>query len=104
MSRLVYETRLSNHLFTIRNRVIRALNADWLKDVVYQTVYHKITRFSVLITLLTNSNKAPLGFVVYGQYTMAMGCIQALRVWLCLRTALSRGIFAIYHTRSGLIA
>ena len=40
---------------------------------------------------------APSGFVVYGQYTMAKGCIQALRIELRLRTSLSRGILAIYH-------
>ena len=54
--------------------------------------------------LVYNSNKAPWGFVVYGQYNTAKGCIQALRVAPCIITVLSRGILAIYHTPSGLIA
>uniref|UniRef100_A0A674CS01 Laminin subunit alpha-4-like n=1 Tax=Salmo trutta TaxID=8032 RepID=A0A674CS01_SALTR len=36
--------------------------------------------------------------VAYGLYTTAKGCIQALHIASCLRTALSRGILAIYHT------
>jgi hypothetical protein len=67
------------------NWVVRSMNADWLKAVVYF------------------SNKAR-GGVVYGQYTTAKCCIQALRVASCLRTALSRDILAIYHTSSCLIA
>ena len=42
--------------------------------------------------------------VVYGQYTTAKDCVQALRAASCIRTALSRGILSIYHTPSGLIA
>ena len=95
-------------LTTIINWVVHALNADWLAAVVCQTIYHgydKTFIFTALITLVTvyNSNKAPFGILVYGQYTMAKGCIQALRVASCLRTALSRGISAIYHTTLGLI-
>ena len=83
------------------------MNADWLSAVVYQTVYHgydKIFIFTVLITLVTSlSNKAPRGFVVYCQKTTAKGSIQ-VQVASYLRTALSHGILAIYHTPSGLIA
>ena len=50
-----------------------------------------------------DGNKAPRGIVVYCQYTTAKGCIQALLIASCIRTALSRAIFAIYHTPSGLI-
>jgi hypothetical protein len=35
--------------------------------------------------------------VVYGQYTTAKGCVQALCVASRKRTALSHGILAIYH-------
>ena len=51
-----------------------------------------------------NSNKAPQWFVLYGQYTTASGCIQAFLFALRVRTALSRGILAVYHNSSGLIA
>ena len=69
----------------IINWVVQAQNADWLAAVVYLC------------------NKAR-GGVVYGQYTAATVCIQTLRVVSCIRTALSRGILAICHTPSGLIA
>jgi hypothetical protein len=49
------------------------------------------------------NNKAR-GGVVYGQYTTAKGCYDALRNTECMDTALSRGILTIYHTPSGLIA
>jgi hypothetical protein len=94
----------------IINRVVRALNADWLTAMVYQTIYHRYDKtfnfycFNYVRNQFINSNKAPQGFVIYGQYTMATGCIQALRVASCVRTALSRGILAIYHTPSCLIA
>ena len=42
--------------------------------------------------------------MVYCQYTTAKGYVQALRVASCIRTALSRGILAIYHTPPDLIA
>jgi hypothetical protein len=41
-----------------------------------------------------------LGVVIYGQYTTAKGSVQAVHV----RTALSHGTLAIYHTPSGHIA
>jgi hypothetical protein len=67
----------------------------WLKAVVNQTIYHEYdtTLFTVLI-----SNKAPQGFMVYGQYTMAKGCTQALHVVTCIRTVSSHGILEKYHT------
>jgi hypothetical protein len=44
-------------------------------------------------------------FMIHGQYATDKGCMrmQTLRVVSWLRTALSRGILAIYHTSSGLI-
>jgi hypothetical protein len=41
--------------------------------------------------------------VIYGQYTTAKGCIKALCVASCLRTALYRGILAIYPTPRALL-
>ena len=41
----------------IRNWVVRALDADWLTAVVYQTVHHRYDKtfiFSALITLVTS--------------------------------------------------
>ena len=73
--------------------MVQALNSDWLKAMVYQTMYH-----------VYNSNKAARGFVLYGQNTTAKGCVQALRIASCLRTGLSCAIFAIYYTSSVLIA
>ena len=67
----------------------------------YTTGMTKHLIFTVLIMFVItfyNSNKAPLGFVVYGQYSAAKGCLQTLRVASYIRTALSRGILAIYHT------
>ena len=43
-----------------------------------------------------NSNKARQVFVIYCLYATTKGCIQALHVALCLRTALSHGILAIF--------
>ena len=45
-----------HNMTLIINWVVRALNADWLKAVVYQTVYHKYDktfRFTLLIRLVT---------------------------------------------------
>ena len=70
----------SSSKFTIINWVVQALNADCLKAVVCQTIYHgydKTFIFTALITLVNNSNKAPWVFVVYCQYT------QALHIALC---------------------
>ena len=50
------------------NWMVRALNANWLTVVVYQTQYYgydKTFIFTALITLVpVTSNKAPRGFVV----------------------------------------
>jgi hypothetical protein len=94
------------------NWVVRALNADWLTAQPWyirpyttgMTKYFIFTALIMLVTSFYNSNKAPLGFVVYGQYTMAKGCVQALCVASWMRTAHSRGILTIYHTPPGLIA
>ena len=46
---------LTNYFFII-NCVVRALNADWLKAMVCQTLYHgydKAFIFTALITLVT---------------------------------------------------
>ena len=49
-----------------------------------------------------------VGLVGYGQHTMSVvsipykDCIQVLHIESCIRTALSRGIWAIYHTPLGL--
>ena len=96
-------------LLTIINCVVRDLNADWLTAMVYQTVYYRYDKtfiFTALIMLVTvyNSNTAPQGFVIYGQYTKAKCFVQALRIASCIRTALSCVILAIYDTFSGLIA
>jgi hypothetical protein len=43
---------------SVINWVVRALIADWLTAVVYQTVYHRydnVFNFTALITLLTSS-------------------------------------------------
>ena len=48
---------LYNDPLLIINWVVRALNADWLTAVVYQTVYHgydKTFIFTALITLVTS--------------------------------------------------
>ena len=42
--------------------------------------------------------------MIYWQYATAKGCILALCIASCLRTALSCNILAIYHTSTGLIA
>ena len=50
-------TMLSHSILAIINWVVRALNADWQRAVVYQTVYHgydKTFIFTALITLLTS--------------------------------------------------
>jgi hypothetical protein len=56
--------------------MVRALNDDWLTAMVYQMVYqgYDKTFFSTALITVYNSNKAPWGFVVYGQYTTAKGC------------------------------
>jgi hypothetical protein len=44
-------------IFDIINLVVRALNADWLIAVVYQSVYHGCDEtfiFTALITLVTS--------------------------------------------------
>jgi hypothetical protein len=89
--------------------MVRALNANWLAAVVYQTVYTRgMTKYFYCSNYIGNqfimAKQAPWEFVVYGQYTTAKGCVQALRIALCVRIALSRGILAIYHTNSCLIA
>ena len=74
-----------NDFFFLNNRVIRALDADWLKDVVYQIVYNVYD--AKLLVYCSNyvGNQFIiairfLGFVVYGQYTTAKGCILAHHV------------------------
>jgi hypothetical protein len=96
-------------IINIINWVVQALNADWLTTVVNQTIYHGYdfdfdffcsnyvgNQFIIVIRHL-------LGFVVYGQYTTAKACIQALCVALCIRTALSCGKLAIYHNLRALL-
>ena len=44
-------------LLTIINWVVQALNADWLRAMVYQTVYHGYDKnyiFTALITMVTS--------------------------------------------------
>ena len=88
-------------LIKIINWVVRALNADWLTTGMTKQLF-----FTALILLVTKIIEIRNlgGFVIYGQFTTAKGGVQALGVASCLRTALSRGILAIYHTPSGLIA
>jgi hypothetical protein len=60
--------------------MVQALTADWLKPWFIRPYTTGMTKqiFTLLITLVYDSNKAPRGFVVYGQYTMAKGFNQAL--------------------------
>jgi hypothetical protein len=54
---VVYGQECEDSKKTIINRVVRALHADWLKAVVYQTVYHGYDKkylFKVLIMLETS--------------------------------------------------
>jgi hypothetical protein len=89
----------------IINWVVRALNADWLNAVVYQSICHGYE--ANLLVYVGNqfiiATRHMGGFVV--QYsiwpiycTAAKGCIQVLHVASRLRTALSSGIVVIYHT------
>ena len=82
--------------------MIRALNADWLTAVVYQTIHHGMTKHLFLLLYLHFKFVIAIRpfwwFVVYGQYTTAKGCIQALLVESCIRTALSRDKLTIYYT------
>ena len=78
----------SKGISDIINWVVRALYADWLNVVVYHG-YERTRIFTVLMTLVTS-------FKV---------CIQSvLCVASCIRTALGSGILIICHTPSGLIA
>ena len=74
----------------------------------YIRPYDKTFLFTALIRCVGNqfiiAIRAPLGVVVCGQYTTAKGWTQTLCVALCVRAALCRGILAICHTPSGLIA
>ena len=60
------------------NWVVRALTADWLTAVVYtkgmtKYMYFYCSNYVDYVEPVYNSNMAPLGFVVYGQYTTAKG-------------------------------
>lgn len=83
------------YLLAIINWVFRALNADWLKAVVYQTLYHGYEKIWIFTVLM--SNKAPLGFVVYGQYTTTKGLYPGI-IASYMRKALSRVTLAIAPT------
>ena len=58
----------------------------WLRAVLM----HDATRSALTQSLA--------GVVIYGHYTKPKGCVQALCNVSCPRTALSRGILAIYTT------
>jgi hypothetical protein len=64
--------------------VVRAPDADWLKAVYdgYDSPNYVGNQFIIAVR-----NLGVCG-TVYGRYTTAKGCIQALRVVPCLRTAL----------------
>jgi hypothetical protein len=77
---------IAGHIPDIINWVVRALNADWLTAMVYQTVYHGYDKTCIFYCSNYVGNQFIIairhirGFVVFGQYTMAKGFIQALRI------------------------
>ena len=94
----------THHLQRITNWVVQALNADWLTAVVHQTVYHGYdTTFNLYcFNYIGNQFLIAIRHLggLYGQYTTAKGCVKALHAALCIRTALSCGILALYHPLS----
>jgi hypothetical protein len=75
------------------------LFSSWSCCLCIRTVsYATAVLFLISLSLHQDS------ILIYGQYTAAKGCVQSLRVALCIWTAFSRGILPIYHTPLGLIA
>ena len=88
-------------LTCIINWVVRSLNADWLTAVVYWTVYHGYDN-----TYFYSCNYVGNQFIIANMHLWRLwyiGNVPRLRSVsrhsaLCVRTALSRGIMAVYRT------
>ena len=101
------QTRTPDSLYFICG--VPALNADWLTAVVYQTVYHGYDKTFYFVCSYYVGNQfiiaiRRLGGLWYMAKIPRLRSVRALRNTLCIRTALSCGILAIYHTPSCLIS